>query len=140
VELDPAGNAGDAGLAGLAAGKSPTFLVFRGLARSGRSRTKKPGMRIFSKNVARARSAWSGGKAATVLIAACRACGTLIRFGDARRADGDPGEDADGLVDGEQCPHLLHDALGIAAAQHGLAPAHVGFVVADDGLAAQRRG
>jgi hypothetical protein len=45
---------------GLRAGKSPAFLVFRGLARSGRSRTKKPGVRIFSKNVVRARSAWSG--------------------------------------------------------------------------------
>jgi hypothetical protein len=29
-------------------------LVFRGLARPGRPRTKKPGMRIFSKNVASA--------------------------------------------------------------------------------------
>jgi hypothetical protein len=41
------------GSAGLRAGKSPAFLVLRGLARSGRSRTKKPGMRIFSRNVAR---------------------------------------------------------------------------------------
>jgi hypothetical protein len=46
----------------LRAGKSPAFLVFRGLLRSGRSRTAKPGMRIFSRNVARARSCWSGGK------------------------------------------------------------------------------
>ena len=50
------------GSPGFRAGKSPAFLVFRGLARSGRSRVKKPGMRIFSKNVARARSAWSGGE------------------------------------------------------------------------------
>ena len=39
VELDCAGDVGDAGLAGLRAGKSPAFLVLRGLARSGRSRT-----------------------------------------------------------------------------------------------------
>lgn len=45
---------------GWRAGMSPAFLVFRGLARSGRSRTEKPGVRIFSKNVVRARSAWSG--------------------------------------------------------------------------------
>jgi hypothetical protein len=37
-------------------------LVLRGLVRSGRSRTRKPGMRIFSRNVVNARSAWSGGK------------------------------------------------------------------------------
>ena len=42
---------------------------------------KKPGMRIFSKNVARARSARSGGKAAIVSVAAARACGKLIRAG-----------------------------------------------------------
>ena len=44
------------GSPGFRAGKSPAFLALRGLARSGRSRTKKPGMRILSKNVARARS------------------------------------------------------------------------------------
>jgi len=63
----------------------------------------------------------------------------LVR-GDARRVRGDPGEPADGLVDGEQRPHLLHDALGVAGAQDGLALAHVGLVVADDCLAAQRKG
>ena len=45
---------------GLRAGKSPAFLIFRGLARSGWPRARKPGVRIFSKNVVRARSAWSG--------------------------------------------------------------------------------
>jgi len=50
------------GSPGLRAGKSPAFLDFRGLLRSGRSRTAKPGWRIFSRNVARARSRWSGGK------------------------------------------------------------------------------
>ena len=35
---------------------SLAFLVARGLARSGRSRTKNPGSRILSRNVARARS------------------------------------------------------------------------------------
>ena len=50
------------GSPGLRAGKSPDFLVLRGLARSGRSRVKVPGARILSKNVAKARSACSGGK------------------------------------------------------------------------------
>ena len=40
----------------LRAGKSLAFLVRRGLARSGRSRTKNPGSRILSRNVATARS------------------------------------------------------------------------------------
>src|ERR1035441_7949629 len=50
------------GSPGLRAGKSPDFLVLRGLARSGRSRVKVPGARILSRNVANARSACSGGK------------------------------------------------------------------------------
>jgi hypothetical protein len=40
----------------LRAGKSPAFLVARGLARSGRSRTNNRGWRILSRKVARARS------------------------------------------------------------------------------------
>ena len=44
------------GSPGLRAGKSPAFLVLRGLARPGRPRTRKPGMRILSRNVASARS------------------------------------------------------------------------------------
>jgi hypothetical protein len=43
VELDSPRDVGDAGLAGLRAGKSPAFLVFRGLARPGRPRAAKPG-------------------------------------------------------------------------------------------------
>src|SRR6266540_7462540 len=50
------------GSPGLRAGKSPDFLVLRGLARSGRSRVKVAGARILSRNVASARSACSGGK------------------------------------------------------------------------------
>ena len=44
-----------------------------------------------------------------------------------------PGADelADGLVDGEQGPHLLGDTLGVLDAQYGLAFAHVGLVMAD---------
>ena len=57
VDLDASGDADDAGLI-FAGGKSPAFLVARGLARSGRSRTKKAGSRILSRKVARARSAW----------------------------------------------------------------------------------
>ena len=60
VELDRRVTLVTPGSPGWRAGKSPAFLVFRGLARSGRSGTKKPGVRIFSKNVVRARSAWSG--------------------------------------------------------------------------------
>lgn len=50
------------GSPGLRAGKSPAFLDSRGLLRSGRSRTAKSGMRIFSRNVARASSGRSGVK------------------------------------------------------------------------------
>ena len=81
VELDFPDDVGDAGLAGLSGGKVAGFLDFPGLARSGRSRTKNPGMRIFSRNVAMASSGWSGEKAATVSVAAARACGKLIRAG-----------------------------------------------------------
>src|SRR2546429_6116987 len=125
------------GSPGLRAGKSPAFLVLRGLARSGRSRTKKPGMRIFSRNVANARSAWSGGKSRDRDGRGCQGVreADAVR-GDAHGAGPDPGDRADGLVDGEQRPHLLGYALGVLAAQHGLALAHVGLVVADDGLAA----
>ena len=67
-------------------------------------------MRIFSKNVARARSAWSG-KAATV---PSRRQG--VREADpvrgCSRRYGHSDDPADGLVDGEQRPHLLHDAWG----------------------------
>src|SRR5258705_13240970 len=62
VELDSAGDVGDAGLAGLAGGEVAGFPGFRGLARPGRPRAEKPGMRIFSRNVASAGSSWSGGK------------------------------------------------------------------------------
>jgi hypothetical protein len=81
VELDFSGDVGDAGLAGLAGGEVVGLLGLPGLARSGRSRTKNPGMRIFGRNTARARSSSSGGKAATVAAAACRACGKLMRSG-----------------------------------------------------------
>jgi hypothetical protein len=62
VELDASGDVGDAGLAGFARGESLASLLLRGLARPGRSRTKKADMRIFSKKAASARSSRSGGK------------------------------------------------------------------------------
>src|ERR1017187_8451054 len=62
VKLDSSGDVGDAGLAGLAGGEVAGFPGLAGLARSGRSRTKVAGARIFSRNVASARSACSGGK------------------------------------------------------------------------------
>src|SRR2546430_995124 len=110
------------GSPGLRAGKSPAFLVLRGLARSGRSRTKKPGWRIFSKNVASARSSWSGGESRDRIGRG----GQGMREADPFRRDAhgiSPGPDelADGLVDGEQRPHLLGDALGVLGPQHGLA-------------------
>jgi len=90
------------GSPGLRAGKSPAFLVFRGLARSGRSRVKKPGMRILARNVARARSARSGGKSRDRVGRG----GQGVREadpvrGDARRVHGKADDPADGLVDGE---------------------------------------
>ena len=50
VELDPAGDADDAGLAGIPGGEVAGLLGFPGLARSGRSRVKKPGRRILARN------------------------------------------------------------------------------------------
>src|SRR6266571_551018 len=124
------------GSPGLRAGKSPDFLVLRGLARSGRSRTKVPGARILSRNVASARPACSGGKSRDGI---CRG-GQGMREADhvrghARSRRPDPDDLAYRLVDGEQCPHFLLDAGGVLAAQHRLALAHVRLVVADDGLA-----
>ena len=55
VDLEAAGDPDDTGLI-LRAGKSPAFLVARGLARLGRSRTKKAGSRILSRKAAMARS------------------------------------------------------------------------------------
>jgi hypothetical protein len=42
---------------------------------------KKAAMRTLARNVAKARPACSGGKAATVAVAAARACGKLIWSG-----------------------------------------------------------
>jgi len=55
VESDAPGDADDAGSV-FAGGEVTGLLVARGLARSGRSRTKKFESRILSRNVARARS------------------------------------------------------------------------------------
>src|SRR6266568_6117032 len=124
------------GSPGLRAGKSPDFLVLRGLARSGRPRVKVPGARTLSRNVASARSACSGGKSRDGIRRGGQGMreADLIR-GDARSGRPDPGDLADGLVDGEQRPHLLLDAGRVLAAQHRLPVTHVGLVVADDGLA-----
>ena len=90
------------GSPGLRAGKSPAFLVFRGLARSGRSRVKKPGMRILARNVARARPACSGGKSRDGAGRGGQGVreADLVR-GDPRGIDGDADDRADGLVDGK---------------------------------------
>ena len=66
-------------------------------------------------------------------VAAARACGKLIVSGGTPAA-ADPDDLADGLVDGEQCPHFLLDAGGVLAAQDRLPVTHVRLVVADDGL------
>src|SRR5881227_248431 len=124
------------GSPGLRAGKSPDFLVVRGLARSGRSRVKVPGARIFSRNVASARSACSGGKGRDGVRRGGQGMREADRVrGDARGGCPDPDDLADRLVDGEQCPHLLLHARGVLAAQDRLALTHVRLVVADDGLA-----
>ena len=73
----------------------------------------------------------------TESVAAARACGKLILSGwDAGGVDRGADQGVDGLVDREQRPHLLGDALGVFAAQHRLARAHVGLVVSDHRLAA----
>src|SRR5690349_12615232 len=96
------------GSPGLRAGKSPAFLVLRGLARSGRSRMKAPGARIFSKNVANARSACSGGKSRYGVRRGSQGMREADRARrDARGGRPDPGDLAGRLVDGEQRPHLL---------------------------------
>src|SRR3974390_280770 len=114
------------GSPGRRAGKSPAFLVLRGLARSGRSRVKVPGARILSRNVATARSACSGGKSRNGVRRGGQGMreADFIR-GDARGGRPDPDDLADGLVDGEQCPHLLLDAGRVLAAQHRLSFTHV---------------
>ena len=94
------------GSPGLRAGKSPDFLVLRGLARSGRSRVKVAGARILSKNVANARSACSGKSRDGV-----RRGGQGVREADLVRGDPrggrpDPGDLADGLVDGQRRSRL----------------------------------
>src|SRR5260370_18868892 len=120
---------------GLRAGKSPDFLVLRGLARSGRSRTKVPGARIFSRNVASARSACSGGKSRDGVRRGGQGMREADRVrGHARGRRPDPDDLAYRLVDGEQCPHFLLDAGGVLAAQDRRAPTPVRLVVADDGL------
>src|SRR5947209_14643040 len=68
------------------------------LARPGRPRTKNPGMRIFSRNTARARSAWSGGESRNGV----RCGGQGVRKADPCRGDAggvhaDADEPAEGL-------------------------------------------
>src|SRR6266480_7655647 len=120
------------GWPGLRAGKSPDFLVLRGLARSGRSRMKVAGARIFSRNVASARSACSGGKSRDGVRRGGQGMREADRVrGDARGGRPDPGDLADRLVDGEQRPHLLFDAGRVLAAQDRLPVTHAGLMVPD---------
>jgi len=81
VELDCAGDFRDAGLTWLAGGEAAGLLGLTRAARPGRSRVKKAAMRTLARNVAKARPACSGGIAATVAVAAARACGKLIWSG-----------------------------------------------------------
>src|SRR2546429_3497266 len=106
------------GSPGFRAGKSPDFLVLRGLARSGRSRTKVAGARIFSRKVARARSSWSGGESRDGVRRGGQGMREADRVrGDARGGCPDPDDLAYRLVDGEHRPHLLLDAGRVLAAQ-----------------------
>src|SRR5260370_34522988 len=123
------------GSPGLRAGKSPDFLVLRGLARSGRSRVKVPGARILSRNVANARSACSGGKSRDRIGRGGQGMREADRVRrDARGGRPDPDDPAYRLVNGEQRPHLLLDAGRVLAAQHRLPVTHVRLVAAYDGL------
>src|ERR1700688_5030442 len=124
------------GSPGFRAGKSPDFLVLRGLARSGRSRTKVAGARILSRNVANARSMCSGGKSRDGIRRGCQGMREADRVrGYPRGGRPDPDDLACCLVDGEQRPHFLLDSGRVLAAQHRLPAAHVRLVVADDNLA-----
>src|ERR1700746_3850864 len=124
------------GSPGWRAGKSPALLDFRGLLRSGRWRTAKPGRRIFSRNVARARSCWSGGESRGGVGRGLQDVREADPRGrDARGVRADPGEPAQCLADGEQRPHFLGDPGRVLAAEDGLSFSHVGLVAADDGLA-----
>src|SRR6266516_5316547 len=84
------------GSPGFRAGLSPDLLVLRGLARSGRSRTKVAGARILSRNVASARSACSGGKSRDGVGRGGQGMreADLVR-GDARGSRPDPDDLAD---------------------------------------------
>jgi hypothetical protein len=109
------------GSPGFRAGKSPAFLVF---PRAGPVRAvagEEAGHEDLQQERGEDEVGLVRGKAATVSVAAARACGKLIRSGDARRVDGDAGELSDGLENGERRSHLLHDALGVAGAPDGLA-------------------
>jgi len=64
----------------------------------------------------------------TESVAAARTCGKLIFSGGTAVASTAASIRVwNGLVDREQRPHLLGDALGGVAAQHGHARAHVGL-------------
>lgn len=84
MEFDAPGDGCRDGFARLAGGKPPAFLVLRGLARSGPSRTEKTAGG-FGKDVASACPAGQW-KAAIVPVAAARECGKLIRSGGMPRA------------------------------------------------------
>jgi hypothetical protein len=81
VELDVAGDVDDGGLAWLAGGKVGRLSWICGAVAFGAVTDAGGGARILSRNAASASSGWSGGKAATVSVAAVRACGKLIRAG-----------------------------------------------------------
>src|SRR6266568_2618715 len=117
---------------GLRAGKSPAFF---GLARAGPVQAvadEEAGQRIFARNVASARSAWSGGESRDRADRGLQNVRKADPFrGDARGVHAGADELADGLVDGEQRPHFLGDARGVVGPQDRLAFAHVGLVVTD---------
>jgi len=87
---------GDVGLAGFAGGEVAGFPGLAGPARSGRTRTKAAGARIFSKKVASARSACSGGKSGDGIGRGGQGMREADRVrGDARGGCPEDGGDAD---------------------------------------------
>jgi len=79
AELDPAGDAGHGGLAGLAGREVAGLLGFPGTGPVRAVTDEEAGHEDLQQERGEGQVCLVRGKAATVLVAACRACGKLIR-------------------------------------------------------------